>query len=87
MTNIIKITSPLCIHSIHMNTLTSYFFTSKPLYISIGVAMQTQITNRPCFKYRPIRPRNRPISPLLPVGDTIWENCLSYRLQQKTADI
>ena len=41
----------------------------------------------PCFKYRPIRPRYRPISPFLPAADMIWGNRSPYRLQQKTADI
>ena len=56
----------------------------------IVIAVQTlkaklsAITMNPCFKYRP---RYRPISPFLPVTDTIWENRLPYRLQQKTADI
>ena len=41
----------------------------------------------PCFKYRPSRPRYRPISPFLSAADTIWRNCSPYRLQQKTTDI
>ena len=41
----------------------------------------------PSFKYRPIRPRYRPISPFFPAADTIWGNRSPYHLQQKTADI
>jgi len=37
----------------------------------------------PCFKYLPIRPRYRSISPFLPAVNTIWENHLPHRLQQK----
>ena len=37
----------------------------------------------PCFKYWPCQSRNRLISPFLPTADTIWENRLPYRLQQK----
>jgi len=31
--------------------------------------------------------RNRPISPFLPLADTIGKNRSPYRLQQETADI
>ena len=41
----------------------------------------------PCFKYRPSRPRYRPIPPFLLVADTVWENRSPYLLQQKMADI
>ena len=41
----------------------------------------------PCFKYRPSRLRYRPISPFLPVVDTIWGNHSTYHSQQKMIDI
>jgi len=43
--------------------------------------LAAQICWQPCFKYRPSRPRYRPISLFLPAADTIWENRLTYRLQ------
>jgi len=41
---------------------------------------------KPCFKYRPSRPRYRSISPFLTAADTIWGKRSPYRLQQKTAE-
>ena len=49
--------------------------------------MKEKLTQKPCFKYRPSRPRYPPISPFLPDADTIWENRSPYHLQKKTADI
>ena len=43
--------------------------------------------HRPCFKYRPCRPRYQPRYLFLPAADTIWKNRSPYHLQQKTADI